>query len=249
MNRILFERGELSADGLVWLSGRRARHVASVLRSRPGDIVRVGELNGATGTAEVLDLSADHVLLRPELESVPCRASVDLLLAMPRPKVMRRLWSQLAALGVGRIILVNASRVERCYFDTHWLDPEVYRGHIIEGLEQSGDTMLPEVQIQRSFRVTVEDLVNTLYGPEVLRVLADPDEEECRTAAVTARALLAVGPEGGWIPFERELLKENGFTPFSLGWRTLRTDTACIALLSVLSERLKTPGTVEETNA
>jgi 16S rRNA U1498 N3-methylase RsmE len=56
--------------------------------------------------------------VRCVFESVtPPRPRVDVLLALPRPKVMRRLWAQLAALGVAQIILTNAERVERHYFD------------------------------------------------------------------------------------------------------------------------------------
>ena len=56
---------------------------------------------------------------------------------------MRRLWAQIAALGVGRIILTNAEKVERNYFDTHILAPETYRPLLIEGLQQARDTRLP----------------------------------------------------------------------------------------------------------
>ena len=86
----------------------------------------------------------------------PCRA-VDLLLALPRPKVMRRLWAQIAAMGVGQIILTNAERVERNYFDTHVLTPECYRPLLVEGLQQARDTRLPRVSIHRQFKVLVED--------------------------------------------------------------------------------------------
>src|SRR5205823_10500285 len=88
--------------------------------------------------------------------TVPPRPPIDLLLALPRPKVMRRLWAQLAALGVGQIMLTNAERVERNYFDTHVLKPECYRPLLVEGLQQARDTRLPNVSIHRQFKVLVE---------------------------------------------------------------------------------------------
>lgn len=239
MNRILFEREELCADGILAISDVRAQHIASVLRVEPGSFVRVGQIDGAAGRAEVLEVSPDKVLLRPELECAPAAPGIDLLLALPRPKVMRRLWAQLSALGVGRIFLVNANRVERCYFDTHWLQPKTYRPLLVEGLQQSGDTRLPDVQIHRSFRVLVEDVIPELYGEDVMRVLAHPGGSGLSSnEGAVKRVLLAVGPEGGWVPFELDLLQSLKFIPFSLGWRTLRTDTACIALLSVVSNWL-----------
>jgi RsmE family RNA methyltransferase len=162
---------------------------------------------------------------------------VDLLLALPRPKVMRRLWPQLAALGVGRIVLTNAARVERNYFDTHVLDPAFYRPLLIEGLQQAQDTHLPRVSIHRRFRPLVEDELDSLCPPGA-RLVAHPSGDAPPVAGAwprgAARVLLAVGPEGGWDDFELRLLGDRGFRPVSLGARTLRTDTACVALLAAL---------------
>src|SRR5688500_19330680 len=97
-------------------------------------------------------------MLHCAFEAAPApRPPVDLLLALPRPKVMRRLWAQLAALGVGRILLTNAARVERNYFDTHVLTSDCYRPLLVEGLQQARDTRLPVVSIHRQLKILVED--------------------------------------------------------------------------------------------
>jgi RsmE family RNA methyltransferase len=155
---------------------------------------------------------------------------------VPRPKVMRRLWAQIAALGVGRIILTNAEKVERNYFDTHVLAAETYRPLLIEGLQQARDTRLPLVSIHRQFKVLVEDHLDDLFGVG-LRIAADPSAARSVGDVISAsqqeRTLLAVGPEGGWNRFELELLAAHGFQSAAIGPRTLRTDTACIALLAL----------------
>lgn len=134
MNLILCESPEARTDGTITLTGARAAHVRGVLRARPGDTVRIGLVDGPTGHGEVLALDDESVVLRCELDApVPTPPAVDLLLALPRPKVLRRLWAQFAALGVGQIILTNASRVERHYFDTHVLEESTYRPLLIEG--------------------------------------------------------------------------------------------------------------------
>src|SRR5262245_4347874 len=140
--------------------------------------------------------------------TIPPRLLVDVLLALPRPKVLNRLWAQLAALGVGRIILTNALRVERHYFDTHVLAPESYRPRLIEGLSQARDTRLPLVSVHRQFRVLVEDQLDGLC-PGGQRLVADPGAPERPADVVRAseRIVLAVGPEGGWSAFERTLLE------------------------------------------
>jgi RsmE family RNA methyltransferase len=243
MNLILLEPGEVGDAGEVVLSDGRAAHLLNVLKVTPGHPVRIGLLDGPCGVGKVESITGGTVVLCCVFEpSVPSRPPVDLLLALPRPKVMRRIWAQVAALGVGQIILTNAERVERNYFDTHLLTPEGYRPLLIEGLQQARDTRLPHVSIHRQFRVLVEDQLDGLFGSG-LRLLADPAAARPAGAAaregIEARILLAIGPEGGWNDFERNLLSAHRFQPVGMGPRTLRTDTACIALLALVHDAIK----------
>jgi RsmE family RNA methyltransferase len=239
MNLILCEADEVGADGVATLTGARAAHVRQVLRAQPGDTVRLGVVDGPKGHGTVLAIGEDVVLRCALGDALPPVPAVDLLLALPRPKVLRRLWAQLAALGVGRILLTNAERVERHYFDTHVLDDATYRPLLIEGLQQAADTRLPRVSIHRQFRPLVEDELGPPAAEE-RRLVAQPGRgSSLRTLASGAdrgRVLLAVGPEGGWNPFELDLLAGRGFEAISLGPRILRTDTACIALLALLND-------------
>ena len=240
VNLILLEPGEVSDAGDVGLSGARAAHLLNVLKVVPGHDVRVGVLDGPCGVGTVRSIADGTVELRCAFDaSVPSLPRIDLLLALPRPKVMRRLWAQLAALGVGQVILSNAERVERHYFDTHVLAPECYRPLLVEGLQQARDTRLPRVSIHRRFKALIEDELDTLFESG-LRLVADPDTEESVGRFVSERAgeriLVAIGPEGGWNDFEMDLLEAHGFQPVGLGPRTLRTDTACIALLALVHD-------------
>jgi RsmE family RNA methyltransferase len=237
VNLILLEPDEVTGTGDVTLSGPRAAHMLNVLRVAPGQQVRIGMLDGPRGTATVQSVDSETIAFHCTLESeIPRRPNVDLLLAVPRPKVMRRLWAQIAALGVGQIILTNAEKVERNYFDTHILAPETYRPLLIEGLQQARDTRLPAVSIHRQFRVLIEDQLDALFG-RGRRVVADPSAATPLTdvarSSAEGRMLLAIGPEGGWNAFELELLRAHGFQPAGMGPRTLRTDTACVALLAL----------------
>ena len=134
MNLILLEPDEIHAEGLAVLAGKRARHVREVLKAAEGGRIRIGVVDGPTGTATVTE-EGDPLRLECDLtDPVPPIPGVDLLLAMPRPKVMNRLWPVLASLGVGRILISNAWKTERSYFDTHVLGPEHIRAGLIEGL-------------------------------------------------------------------------------------------------------------------
>jgi RsmE family RNA methyltransferase len=238
VNLILLEPAEIDDGGCAALEGPRARHVCEVLKAGPGDRLRIGLLNGPLGQGELLEMAGGRVALRCTFDPAPPpRPAVDLLLAVPRPKVLKRLWAQLAALGVGRIALINAARVERCYFDTHVLDPAFFRSLLIEGLQQARDTWLPEVTVHRQFRPFVEDELDAHFGPG-RRLLAHPGAAgtvaDALAGGESARVLLAIGPEGGWVPFEMEQLQARGFVPVALGGRPLRTDTACVALLALV---------------
>jgi RsmE family RNA methyltransferase len=245
VNLLLLEPAEVRSDGTCVVSDRRACHLKDVLEVRPGQEVRVGVIDGGLGTGTVLSLDGNTVTLTCTFDTIPARPSVDLLLALPRPKVMRRLWAQVAALGVGQIILTNAERVERNYFDTHVLAPDIYRPLLVEGLEQARDTRLPLVSIHRRLKVLVEDDLDGLCASGV-RLVAHPGSTLTFRTALgrdpacvpggQARALLAVGPEGGWTDFELRLLATHGFGAVGMGARTLRSDTACVALLALLHE-------------
>jgi 16S rRNA (uracil1498-N3)-methyltransferase len=242
MNLLLLESHELHESGSARLSGERARHLRAVLKVAPGQTVRVGLIDGPVGVGRVTEVGSAHVSLQCEFGQTPPRPPVDLLLALPRPKVLRRLWAQIAAIGVGRIMLTNAERVERNYFDSHLLEPRGYRPLLVEGLRQARDTRTPLVTVHRQFRVLVEDELDTLVTDEV-RIVAEPSTSTS-VAATMARApaprvLLAVGPEGGWNAFELELLGLRGFSRVGMGARALRSDTACVALLALVHEALR----------
>jgi RsmE family RNA methyltransferase len=243
VNLLLLHSTELGSEGYVSLRGPRARHLVNVLKVAPEQVIRVGIIDGPQGTARVLRCSDGEVELACRLGGRPAvTPPVDLLLALPRPKVLQRLWAQFAALGVGQVILTNAAKVERHYFDTHVLDPAVYEPLLIEGLQQARDTRMPRVSVHRQFRILVEDELDRL-APQTRRIVAHPQADIPLASALRAttngRVLLAIGPEGGWNAFELELLASRGFRAASMGDRTLRTDTACVALLAITHETLR----------
>ncbi len=244
MNLILLDATELAASDTVTVIGSRASHLLNVLKVTPGQSVRVGVLDGPMGLGIVTSIDDGAVELHCEFRETPPRPPIDLLLALPRPKVMRRLWAQIAALGVGRVILTNAARVERNYFDTHILEPETYGTLIAEGLQQARDTRVPVVSVHRRFRTLIESELDHLCRDEA-RLVAHPGMGQSIACAVKPRrgdrVLLAIGPEGGWDDFELRLLAAHRFAPVSMGPRPLRTDTACVALLAIVREALRLP--------
>jgi len=228
VNLILLEQGDLRADGTARLDGRRAVHVREVLRPAPGDTLRVGVAGGSLGTGEVLSLAGGEVVLRVVLDRAPPpRSRVDLLLALPRPKILRKVLHAAASMGIGRVVLLGSYRVEKSYFGSPLLAPAALEAELRLGLEQGRDTIAPEVLVRRFFKPFVEDELDALSAG-AQRLLAHPEAAAPLEALSPAagRALVAIGPEGGWTPYEAAELERRAFAPFSLGPRVLRVDAA-----------------------
>jgi RsmE family RNA methyltransferase len=240
VNLLLLDDHDFTADGTVLLTGRRLRHAREVLQAAQGDVLRVGRLHGKLGTGEILFLDDRELRLRVQLGAPPPpRAGVDVLLAMPRPKALKRLLPAVASLGVDRVVLVNAARVEKSYFGSGVLEPDFVRKLLTLGLEQARDTVPPQVMIRDRFRPFVEDELEALVDGAAHRWLAHPpapgDASSLSSPRAHERVVLAVGPEGGWVPFEVQLLEARGFRSFTLGQRILRVETAVPFLLGQIA--------------
>jgi len=236
VNLLLLEPAELAADGTARLRDRRLLHAREVLRAREGDALRVGVLGGLTGTARVAALTREELVLETKLtEPPPPRAGVDLLLAIPRPKALKKVVPAIASLGVDRVVLLNAARVEKSYFDSKVLERDFLGGLIRLGLEQGRDTIAPELVVRERFKPFVEDELSSWLKPGTACFTPHPGAPEALPRrAAGQRAALAIGPEGGWVPFELALLQERGFKPVSVGARPLRVEVAVPVLLGAL---------------
>ncbi len=232
MNRILFESSEI-ADGVATCSDARAEHILAVLHGEVGQTLKTGELDGRIGTGEIVSIEGRTVAVKVSHTEESLRPWCDLVLAPPRPRVMKRLLPQLASLGVGTIVLVGAKKVEKDFWGATLLKEENYRPLLVDGLMQAGTSVVPRMETRRNFRRFVGDELDTLF-PTANRVVGHPGGAPNAPAQKPGRLLLAVGPEGGWTDDEVSLLESHGFSRYSLGSRILRTDTALVALLARL---------------
>lgn len=234
MNLLLLAPADFIAPDLARISGRRCRHLVDILHVQPGQTVRVGLLDGLLGTARVVAQTAGSIDLAVSLDTAPPPPlPVTLLLALPRPKALRRILQGVTACGVKHLVLLNTSRVDKSYWQSPLLAPDDLREQLLLGLEQGGDTRLPQVLLRQRFRPFVEDELPALAAGTCCLV-AHPGSASPCPCAVTEPVTLAVGPEGGFIPFEIDLLDRLGFRKVHLGHRLLRVETAVPALLGRL---------------
>lgn len=252
MNRILFEKDEIAGSRAVF-SDERAEHVLNVLHGSVGQILKTGEIDGFIGTSTIVEIRNLHErapgsaqrgngLLAGEIV-VECSHSeksakpwIDLILAPPRPRVLKRLLPQLAAMGVGKIVLVGAEKVEKAFWGAQLVKEDVYRPLLVDGLMQCGTTILPTIRIEKNFRRYAESRMEEEFAGHAKIVAHPPEDGELSVdcASLPARPVVAIGPEGGWTDGEVALLESKGFSRYSLGSRILRTDTATIAAIAQL---------------
>ncbi|MGY4491939.1 16S rRNA (uracil(1498)-N(3))-methyltransferase [Pseudomonas sp. TE3610] len=234
MNLLLLEEADFIAADRVILRDRRLKHMQEVHGVAVGDSLRVGRINGLMGRAEVLRLEPREAELQVVLDQPPpAKLPLTLVLALPRPKMLRRVFQTVATMGVPKVILVNSYRVEKSFWQTPFLQPEAIRENLVLGLEQARDTVLPEIIIEKRFKPFVEDRLPAI-AEGTLGLVGHPGEHPPCPRGLSEPVTLAIGPEGGWIPYEVELLGKAGLNPVQLGDRILRVETAVTALLARL---------------
>jgi 16S rRNA (uracil1498-N3)-methyltransferase len=234
MNLILLFEDDFIAADTVRLTGRRLEHVTRVHRAAVGDALVVGLLNGKIGSGIVARVDHDALEMRVALDAEPPPPlPLTLVLALPRPKVLNRVIAGTTSLGVKRIFVINAWRVEKSYWKSPKLSDDNLLLQRVLGLEQAGDTVLPSIELRRFFRPFVEDELPSIARDSLALVAHPRAGDECPRHA-GAKVTLAIGPEGGFIEEEIASLVRAGFTPVTLGARVLRVETAVAALLGRL---------------
>ena len=238
MNCILLPKNAKSIS-----NPEQVTHIKEVLKSKVGDSLTIAEMNGNIGKATIASISNNEVQLRDVIldRKPPDKLDVTVVLALPRPKVLRRLIMDMTSLGVNKIIIVNAYRSQKSY----WQSPLLERidEFVFEGLQQAIDTVPPVIELKKRFKPFVEDEFRTLLGTNkgdaVVAHPYAPQSFKSHIGDAKGRMpkVLCVGAEGGWIDYEVDLLCNHGCRAVSLGQRILRTETVVNVLLGSWLER------------
>jgi len=236
VNLLLVEAGEIAADGSITLEDRRADHLRRFIGAAVGDSVRAGVIAGGVGKATVISDDGARMTLSLELmDPAPTPMPVELILAIPRPKVLTRTIEAAAAFGVTRIDLTNAWRVDKSYLASPRLLPDPIAYALRFGAEQGGTTHLPPLKIHdRLMGLLDERWPNGNNGAPTTRLIAHPGAPPIESAKLTWPLAIAIGPEGGWIQRELDTFTERGFTPVSFGQPILRVEQALAVALGQL---------------
>lgn len=232
MNIVLLREHDWITNNTVRLTDYRAHHLINVIKVEANQPLRVGLINGDRGSATVTQLSNNTVELEVMLSEAPLpRHPIHLVLALPRPKMLRRVFRSVAEFGVAELHLIHSYRVEKSYWQSPYLDEDKIEVALVKGLERSGDTVLPRIFQHKRFKPFVEDVLPGICEKRNLLIAHPGADHHVPTDTQTPTTLL-VGPEGGFIDYEVDLATMAGARPVSLGSRILSVDTAVCAALA-----------------
>ena len=235
VNLLLVAPSEVVA-GVATIDDERAVHLRTVLKVTPGQRIRAGIARGGLGTAEILGDDGRAIALRLELGAPSVSMPVELVLAIPRPKVLSRTLEIAASFAVECVHLTNAWRVDKSYLNSPRLAPAALERAAWLGATQGATTHLPTITVHRRLMQLLDERYPSPAGP---RLIAHPDappiERAYRPTPKRRPVVVAIGPEGGWIQREVDTFAARGFTPVSLGTPILRVEAAVAALLGQIA--------------
>lgn len=248
MNLILLFPDDFMEENRVRITGPRLSHIRGILKAEEGDLLAMGILNGPMGKGFLEKREPDADIFRIDCAlPPPPPLPLTVILSLPRPKVFRRVLEGMVTLGIKEIIFLHANRVEKSYWQSPFLEENAVKEGIYRGLEQAKDTQAPVVRIERRFRPFVEDVLPTMLQNKKGYFAHPYTEKQTPELPAVSPLVLAVGPEGGWVPFETEMLQRAGMQPFSIGERILRVETAVPVLIAKLTNSFLRQGTPPAT--
>jgi 16S rRNA (uracil1498-N3)-methyltransferase len=240
LNLLILTEKDRVSDQKFAIGGKRRRHIINVLRAREGDTLGVGLVDGPTGSGTIESFEKSKIILNCvwNQETSHEDTPVDLICALPRPQTLKKVLQTAATMNVANIHIINANRVDQCYFNSSAMTPESIRNYLVKGLSQGKTTRMPKVTVNQRFRCFFEETLPRLISDqqgEPLKLVADVDAETYLSSCLLAnrsRIYLAIGPEGGWVPFELETMQQQGFVPITIGHWPLRVENAVVAALA-----------------
>lgn len=229
---LLHSKDSVGADGSYQIHDHRADHIRKVLRSKVGDRLKVGRVGGNLGSGVITSVDAEGICLDVVLhQPPPKRHRFDIVLALPRPKMLRRVLRTVAEFGVEHLHLINSARVEKSYWQTPLLRQGKVEDALLAGMERASDTLMPQVHQHKLFRPFVEDQLPLICSGRPCWMAQMGGSLALRDTP-QGQAVVMVGPEGGFVPFELNLVQQVIGRPVHLGSRTLSVDTALTSVLA-----------------
>jgi len=234
MNQLIIFRSEIISENTAVISGKRVSHLNEILKVYPGSKIKAGLFNGKKGVAEIEKLDGEKAILKFNFDAEPePKIPLTVIIGLSRPKVMSRLISDLTTSGVEKIEIIQTYFGDKGYWDNDIFTPSGLEECIVKGLEQSMDTVPPEISIVKRFGPYSNDVI-TQYNQEYTACfLTFPNaEDHLRNIEKKNKNVIAIGPERGFTKYENSQFIKAGFIPVKLGNRIIRTEAAVHAAVA-----------------
>ena len=228
----------LQAGARVVLPDVTANHLARVLRLREGDACVLFNGDGQDHDGRIASIGKREVvveLLASRAVDNESPLHVTLLQGIARGEKMDLILQKATELGVAAIVPVMAERTE-VKLDAERTEKRMahWRSVIASACEQSGRARLPTL----SAPAALAEAARIVHADATKLTLDPTGDVSLATMQIVGDAVVvAIGPEGGWSPRDRDTLSAAGFTGLRLGPRILRTETAGLAAIAALQSR------------
>ncbi|MDD8019607.1 MAG: RsmE family RNA methyltransferase [Acidobacteriota bacterium] len=230
-----FISGLPSGQTKFCLEGDEHFHLARVARVRPGDKIWLTDGQMKRILAEVISLEEDKTWLLPiRLVEENLKTKLILGLSLVKPATMDIIIEKATELGVGEIFPLRTARSFKIPVDRLPARKSRWERIARAALKQSKGAILPVLYEVMS----LQDVLSYDFQAEQKIFLDERSQAYFRDILLEAKpdsVVLLVGPEGGWSQEEREVLLNANFRGFSLGERILKTETAVISAVTLIS--------------
>ena len=223
----------------VTVTGELYRHMARVLRLKEGSEVALTDEGGLRLEGEIVEVGAKSLQVRiaKSCAALPEQSGlrVTLYQGMPKGEKLDLILQKCTELGIAEVVTFDADRsIVKLTGERSATRLGRYQKIVQEAARQSGRRSAPKVTIGGSLAEVLSDARHTvrllLWEAEQTTRLRETFQAHPAPEGVA----IVVGPEGGLSAEEVGQALSCGFTAVSLGERILRTETAGLAMLSIL---------------
>lgn len=235
MRRFFSPSADLTVGQPVKLSPELVRHMRSVLRLEPSTEIELLDGQGAVARCTLLELTAKQgtVQVLAVRKEPPQKLQVELIQGIAKGDKLELVLQKGTELGVSHFIICPTERsIGRLSPQRLISRQERWQKIIQEAARQCGQAYLPKLTILGS----LNDALLTCCAQHRLLLWETAESSlpgHLRSQNVASFGLL-VGPEGGFSAEEAQRAFAAGFKPVKLGPRILRTETAGLAIVSIL---------------
>jgi len=253
MNIVLFSNKDKfspNSDFVLSLQDDRAKHILKILHKKVGDTFDAGIENEMAGIATILSIDTKEIICNfmPTSSGKPLYP-LEMIIGFPRPIQLKRLFRDMASLGVSKIHLCGTELGEKSYLDSKIIERGTASNLLKDGTIQAKSTHIPELYTYSSIGDCLDQLANTISNRNILKIVLDNvnapislstflKKQKTLNGAKFSKVIASIGSERGWTNTERTVFEENKFTRCNMGERILRTETAATVSATVILENI-----------